>query len=763
MSFLSEKKVRSMMEQSRVAGLSVTYMKGKPCGLDETYSWGFSNLAMKEKVTPLTRFQMASMTKVVATAFSIQFFNERKISLGSRVNELLKNYKAEYKLESGEGCDPLWADKVDIDHLLDHTALDLSYVPGYPLGKCPSTLDLVKGNDGNPKIKLLRKPGKVFKFSGGGFILLQYLIEVVGGDSIEKLMRPFLDRMGLSDFRFSREVDSPIFARGYSDDGSPIENGAYTFPALAAGGECTTRSYALFLSHLINAFHNIDGSGGIHHNTAVLMFHSERCQGSVDFIGAKMGLGVFVARAGLNKIALHHAANDGFRSLFLCCINGPNQGEGFVIASNGSDNAMKLNCFVARELLIPWHGLNLGDSVLETKGLDPEEVVSQALKEMVLCYFQEILPEMPFRAGAIENRAHQNMAVGSKIIHCTDQSFARASNLFSDRQPVFDANEFGRQGKIMDSWESKRHNPQEKETVIFSLKEASQFDLVHISTEFHNGNQCPFASLSGWNEKEKEWEVIVSKSPLEPHSSHWFKLKEGSKKVWRKLSLSGYPDGGISRLGLYKSREVKDLPENVVEDLDKEGFSIEACSSKIPKGEEKIVLRPEDIDPEVIDRRWMCINQKSPVDVSSTEYGGKVIQCTDEHYSPAHLILSKEKPMGMEDGLESSRSRGNHNEEVIVGLKKKALIKNFEFDFTYFINNSPREIDIYGDVDGNWVPIVKKMRVKAWAGNILRLNCDSIQTDKVRIRIFPDGGINRFKVFGVPALEKSLSDSSRLM
>ena len=763
MSFLSEKKVKSMMEQSHVAGLSVTCMKGVPCGVDETYSWGSSNLKTNQKITPLTRFQMASMTKVVATAFAIQFFNERNISLGTPINDLLRKYKADFQLESGEGCDPSWAEEVQIDHLLDHTALDLNYVPGHPLGTRSSTLDLVSGKKGNPLIKVMRKPGETFKFSGGGFIVLQYLIEVIGGGCIEMLMRPFLDEMGLSDFRFSRETDSSIFARGYNDDGSSIENGAYTFPALAAGAECTTRSYALFLSNLINAYHNINGSSGIDHNTAVLMFHSERCQGSVEFIGAKMGLGVFVARAGLNKVALHHAANDGFRSLFLCCISGPNQGEGFVIASNGSDNAMKLNCFVARELLIPWHGLNLGDSVLETKGLNPEEIVSQALKEMVLCYFQEVLPEMPFRTGIKENWADINLAVGSRIIHCTDQSFARASNLFSERRPVFDANEFGRQGKIMDSWESKRHNPQEKETVVFSLKERNNFDLVHISTEFHNGNQCPFASLSGWNEEESKWEIIVAKSRLEPHSSHWFKLEKGSLKAWKKLSLSGYPDGGISRLGLYRSREIKGFPENIKKVLDKEGFSIERCSSFIPKGEEKVVLRPEDIDPKEIDTRWMCVNQQLPVDLSSTEYGGKIIECTDEHYSPAHLILSSDKPTGMEDGLESSRSRGNHNEEVVVGLKNKALIKNFEFDFSYFINNSPREIDIYGDVEGQWVPIIKKMRVKPWAGNTLRLNCDSVQTDKVRLRIFPDGGINRFKVFGVPVREKSLSESSQLM
>ena len=156
----------------------------------------------------------------------------------------------------------------------------------------------------------------------------------------------------------------------------------------------------------------------------------------------------------------------------------------------------------------------------------------------------------------------------------------------------------------------------------------------------------------------------------------------------------------------------------------------------------------------MIETRWRSIDKQTPVDVASSEYGGKILHCTDEHYSPAHLILSSDDPTGMEDGLESSRSRGNHNEEVVIGLQNKAEIKKLELDFTYFINNSPRDIDVYGEVDGKWVAITERTRVKPWAGNILRLDCESVQTDKIRLRIFPDGGINRFKVYGVPASEK---------
>jgi len=761
MFLLCEKKIKSMLEQSNVAGLSVTCLKGKPCGVDDTYSWGLADTSNQTPVTPITRFQMASMTKVIGTAFAIQFFREHNISLSASVKELLVTYKSEFRLESAPGCDPEWAGEVQISQLLDHTALDVNYVPGHSLGDCPPCLDLLQGKNGSPVIQVSKKPGEVFRFSGGGFILLQYLIEEIGEGSIEKLMRPFLDGMGLSDFRFTREADSSVFARGYFDDGASIEDGAYTFPAIAAGGECTTRSYALFLSHLINAYHHLEGSGGIDHDTAALMLHADTSKGSEDFIGARMGLGIFIANAGLNRVALHHSANDGFRGLFLCCVSGPNQGEGFVISSNGSDNAMKLNCFVARELLIPWHGLNLGDSILETKGMDPEDIVSVALKEMVLCYFQEILPEMPFRSGIVSQWAATNLAIGAEIVHCTDQSFARAANLFSDRRPTYVATEFGRQGKIMDSWESKRHNPQEKETVVFSLKEASEFDLIHVSTEFHNGNNCEAVSLAAWDTLNETWTPLLPKSTLSAHSHHWYQLPKEMRRTWSKLSISGYPDGGISRLGLHRSEEVVGLSEFVKDALKTEGVAVEKCASVIPKVETQVVVKPLPVDPKVLDTRWMCINKATPVDVASAPYGGKIMECTDEHYSPAYSILSAESPGGMDDGLESSRSRGNHNEEVVVGLDRLSDIKQLEFDFSFFLNNAPRDLDVYGEVDGKWVAMTEKTWVKPWRGNRLIIDCAPIRTDKIRLRLFPDGGINRFKVYGVPAASGEIENNAQ--
>jgi hypothetical protein len=66
-----------------------------------------------------------------------------------------------------------------------------------------------------------------------------------------------------------------------------------------------------------------------------------------------MGLGVFVAQAGNNKIMLHQAANDGFRGVYMLCFEGDCCGKGFVIVTNGDNPAVLFQSELARYLLGP--------------------------------------------------------------------------------------------------------------------------------------------------------------------------------------------------------------------------------------------------------------------------------------------------------------------------------------------------------------------------------------------------------------------------
>ena len=83
-------------------------------------------------------------------------------------------------------------------------------------------------------------------------------------------------------------------------------------------------------------------------------------KGSVAFMGAKMGLGVFTMHAGPNKLAIHQGANDGFRCVYIHCFEGPSVGTGLSVFSNAEFNSVLFNSEVAQRIL----------TALKLKGID---------------------------------------------------------------------------------------------------------------------------------------------------------------------------------------------------------------------------------------------------------------------------------------------------------------------------------------------------------------------------------------------------------
>ena len=114
------------------------------------------------------------------------------------------------------------------------------------------------------------------------------------------------------------------------------------------------------------------------------------------FMGAEMGLGVFVAKAGGNKIMLHQAANDGFRGVYAVVFDGPdavNGPRGFVLLVNGDNKGKFFMCECARQLLekvLKIQGMDWSRCAaqgLSTDGLKQEEIVNLGLKGMVFDAF----------------------------------------------------------------------------------------------------------------------------------------------------------------------------------------------------------------------------------------------------------------------------------------------------------------------------------------------------------------------------------------
>ncbi len=123
-----------------------------------------------------TLFDMASLTKVVAsnTLFMI-FLDKGLISVFDRVSQYVEYFKGEER------------DEVTLFNLLTHTAGLPAFGPLYKF--CRNFEEAVEFIC---KEKLVYKPGTRVIYSDYGFILLKYILEKVGQDTLDNLCRKYV-------------------------------------------------------------------------------------------------------------------------------------------------------------------------------------------------------------------------------------------------------------------------------------------------------------------------------------------------------------------------------------------------------------------------------------------------------------------------------------------------------------------------------------------------------------------------------------------
>jgi malate synthase len=725
-------------------------------------------------VTTGTLFELASLSKTVATAFACDYFASRNILLSQPVNELLASTKSPFRLATNTKTDEnaQWADEVTIAHLMSHNGLNMHYVKGFTTATgIPAATELLLHGPkhGYEPVDVISKPGTKFQYSGAGFIVLEHLIESLEGlggkaskSSIQELTAPYLRAMGLSHLTFQQNnIDAQDYADGYFDDDRTMPGGRLLFPAFAAGAMGTATDMLSFLRHLGKAFSCINGSGGIRHDTAVLMLHG-RDRGCREFMGCDMGLGVFVAEMGDNRVAIHQGANDGFRAIYIYVFSGPDTGKGFVILCNADNRGVMFISEVARVLLKSLNMTGLDFSKVtesfDYSRLSQEQIVNLGYKHLIFNAFESTLPEKIVIHGPRCRLADCNLLTEARILTVSNQKFARAENLFSPYEPVFDPELFGRQGKIMDSWESVRHNELSCDTLDLKLKSAGEIQFVVISTKFHDGNQPQFVRLLGRSGAKDPWTEFVGKISMDGHASRHLRLEQPTKS-FDEIRVEMYPDGGLTRVGLYGA-----LPETL-----RSGFvsvSSSKCvrfSDEIPKTRKPLTIAYLPRPDEVLENLKRVSTINAPCDYACAAFGGQLIRATNEHYGPAVQVISPYPPIHMFDGLESSRSRvPGHYEEVVVKLGRKIKIARIVIDFKFFTNNNPVAIVLFALVDGSWIDLSGTVPVKAFAANQKEILIGrDTESEQIMLRTLPDGGVNRIHVYeSVPIVQEHIDPSN---
>lgn len=305
----------------RAPGLSIAVINGYE--LEWKKGYGVRESGGTGPVTPETLFQAASISKPVAAATALYYVERGILGLDEDVNSRLRSWK----IPENE-----WTRKaiVTLRELLSHTAgLTVSGFPGYGEGKelptLPQILDGVKPAN-TPPIKVNLEIGSRFRYSGGGYAVLQQLLIDVLGRPFPYIVRDAL-LIKLDMIRSSYEQPLPQAlagqaASGHRPDGSVLPGKWFTYPEMAAAGLWTTPTdLALFAREIMLAKEG--KSDRILSQVIVELMLTP--------IKEDMGLGLFTKGSGQDVQFWHSGGNEGFRCYMIAY---PERGQGAVIMTN---------------------------------------------------------------------------------------------------------------------------------------------------------------------------------------------------------------------------------------------------------------------------------------------------------------------------------------------------------------------------------------------------------------------------------------------
>ena len=227
------------MAEWHVPGVSIAVVE------DGRVAWarGYGQTGDGGPVTVETKFQAASISKPVAAMVALRLVELGTLSLDADVNTQLKHWKVPASA-AAEG------EPVTLRRLLSHTAgLTVHGFPGYAVGvPVPSLVQLLDGvtpaNTAAVRIDL--KPGTRHRYSGGGYEVMQLLVEDVTGEPFARVaQRLVLGPLGMTHSTFEQPLPAAVLASaaaGHDDKGGVISGKRHTYPEQTAAGLWTTPS-----------------------------------------------------------------------------------------------------------------------------------------------------------------------------------------------------------------------------------------------------------------------------------------------------------------------------------------------------------------------------------------------------------------------------------------------------------------------------------------------------------------------------------------
>lgn len=316
--------------------------------------------------------------------------------------------------------------------------------------------------------------------------------------------------------------------------------------------------------------------------------------------------------------------------------------------------------------------------------------------------------------------------VGGRPIAASDDFFASKHNLVKAAPAVFIPGKYTARGKWMDGWESRRRRTPGHDWCVVALGMRGRIRGVNVNTAFFTGNYPAHCSIDALDTRRPvtqalaataglPWTTILPKTALRGDSDNYLGIS--SDRAWTHVRLNIFPDGGVARLRVY-------------------GDVIVDWTRIAPNGR--------------------------VVDLGAIEHGGLVLAASDMHYGAKDNIIMPGRAANMGDGWETKRRRGPGHDWLILRLGAPGHIRKIEIDTNHFKGNYPDSASVdacyAAAADGvdleraSWSDLLPQTKLQAHRRHFFTRELrDAGVVSHVRLNIFPDGGVSRFRVHGTLA------------
>lgn len=227
------------MEFYKVPGVSIAVVENGKIKWAKGY--GYANTETGTKVDANTLFQAGSISKPLAALSALKLYENGSLELNKDVNYYLKDWQIpESKFTKTE--------KVTLEKLLTHTAgMTVHGFPGYQqTDEFPEIIDVLNGNGNTAKIVADTIPGSIWRYSGGGYTVMEKVVEDVSGLSLDEYMsKNILLPIGMKNSTYQQPITKKWqnnISAAYDRNGKLIKGLWNNYPEQAAAGLWTTAS-----------------------------------------------------------------------------------------------------------------------------------------------------------------------------------------------------------------------------------------------------------------------------------------------------------------------------------------------------------------------------------------------------------------------------------------------------------------------------------------------------------------------------------------